>query len=76
MLRIDIDGNKVRRTVCNIVQHFGIRNPMGPFPALILSSLMRLMTDANIGVLADVPPERPKFPPTYTYLVLQHFAIA
>lgn len=41
----------------------GFRNPIGPFPALMRSSLIRLMTAANIGVLAEVPPDREKLPP-------------
>jgi len=41
----------------------GFRNPSGLFPTLSRSSLIRLMTDANIGVLADVPPERANSPP-------------
>jgi hypothetical protein len=37
----------------------GFRKPIGLFPAFRRSSLMRLMTEAKIGVLAEVPPERP-----------------
>jgi hypothetical protein len=42
----------------------GFRNPKDVLPAFKRSSLMRLITAANIGVLADVPPESEKFPPT------------
>ncbi|KAA8570274.1 hypothetical protein EYC84_002583 [Monilinia fructicola] len=38
----------------------GFKKPIGPFPTLILSSLIRLMTAEKIGALADVPPLRPK----------------
>jgi hypothetical protein len=42
----------------------GFKNPIGPFPAFNRSSFRRLMTAEKIGVLADVPPESEKLPPT------------
>ena len=35
----------------------GFINPMGFLPVLRRSSLMRLTIDANMGVLAEVPPD-------------------
>lgn len=48
----------------------GFKKPIGPFPTLILSSLIRLMTAEKIGVLADVPPLSSKSFPLYTYYSL------
>lgn len=47
----------------------GLRKPIGPLPALIRSSLMRLMTAAKMGVLAEVPPDSVKLPPLYTFTI-------
>ena len=41
----------------------GFKNPIGPFPAFILASLIRFMTAPKIGALALVPPDREKLPP-------------
>lgn len=35
----------------------GFKNPNGPFPTFMRSSLILLMTAAKIGVEAEVPPE-------------------
>ena len=49
--------------ILGLAYKLGFRNPIGPFPFSIRSSLMRFMTDAKIGVDADVPPDVEKFPP-------------
>jgi hypothetical protein len=41
----------------------GFKKPMGPFPALIRSSLILLITAPKMGVLAEVPPSMPYSPP-------------
>ena len=41
----------------------GFKNPIGPLPALMRSSLIRVITAEKIGVLAEVPPESVKLPP-------------
>jgi hypothetical protein len=41
----------------------GFKKPIGPFPALSRSSLMRLITAPKMGVLAEVPPSMPYSPP-------------
>jgi hypothetical protein len=42
----------------------GFKKPIGPLPAFKRSSLRRLTTAAKIGVLAEVPPDSEKLPPT------------